>query len=184
MKKKVIALSALALAQSVGAVALVQNSIVQTYAEQKNKDVTSQQFLNYIKELKQKYPSMKFEENTTVYNSLQEAQQAEQQQKQQLSQSISEYEQALKQQQDTYNQQNASVIEQNKQIEQANKAKQDEYEQKKQQYETDLANFENTKNEYEDWYRDQKQQLDIGIAKLVGDFDDTHKQAHYDSTKI
>ena len=173
MKKKVIALSALALAQSVGTVALVQNSIVQTYAEQKNKDVTSQQFLNYIKELKQKYPSMKFEENTTVYNSLQEAQQAEQQQKQQLSQSISEYEQALKQQQDTYNQQNASVIEQNKQIEQANKAKQDEYEQKKQQYETDLANFENTKNEYEDWYRDQKQQLDIGIAKLVGDFDDT-----------
>lgn len=93
--------------------------------------------------------------------------------KQQLSQSISEYEQALKQQQDTYNQQNASVIEQNKQIEQANKVKQDEYEQKKQQYETDLANFENTKNEYEDWYRDQKQQLDIGIAKLVGDFDDT-----------
>ena len=173
MKKKVIALSALALAQSVGTVALVQNSIVQTYAEQKNKDVTSQQFLNYIKELKQKYPSMKFEENTTVYNSLQEAQQAEQQQKQQLSQSISEYEQALKQQQDTYNQQNASVIEQNKQIEQANKAKQDEYEQKKQQYETDLANFESTKNEYEDWYRDQKQQLDIGIAKLVGDFDDT-----------
>lgn len=173
MKKKVIALSALALAQSVGTVALVQNSIVQTYAEQKNKDVTSQQFLNYIKELKQKYPSMKFEENTTVYNSLQEAQQAEQQQKQQLSQSISEYEQALKQQQDTYNQQNASVIEQNKQIEQANKVKQDEYEQKKQQYETDLANFENTKNEYEDWYRDQKQQLDIGIAKLVGDFDDT-----------
>lgn len=173
MKKKVIALSALALAQSVGTVALVQNSIVWTYAEQKNKDVTSQQFLNYIKELKQKYPSMKFEENTTVYNSLQEAQQAEQQQKQQLSQSISEYEQALKQQQDTYNQQNASVIEQNKQIEQANKVKQDEYEQKKQQYETDLANFENTKNEYEDWYRDQKQQLDIGIAKLVGDFDDT-----------
>lgn len=173
MKKKIIALSALALAQSVGTVALVQNSIVQTYAEQKNKDVTSQQFLNYIKELKQKYPSMKFEENTTVYNSLQEAQQAEQQQKQQLSQSISEYEQALKQQQNTYNQQNASVIEQNKQIEQANKVKQDEYEQKKQQYETDLANFENTKNEYEDWYRDQKQQLDIGIAKLVGDFDDT-----------
>lgn len=170
---KPILLSALALTQSVGTVALVQNSIVQTYAEQKNKDVTSQQFLDYIKELKQKYPNMKFEENTTVYNSLQEAQQAEQQQKQQLSQSISEYEQALKQQQDTYNQQNASVVEQNKQIEQANKAKQDEYEQKKQQYETDLANFENTKNEYEDWYRDQKQQLDIGIAKLVGDFDDT-----------
>lgn len=116
---------------------------------------------------------MKFEENTTVYNSLQEAQQAEQQQKQQLVQSISDYEKALKQQEDAYNQQNASVVEQNKQIAQENKAKSDEYEQKKQQYETELANFENTKNEYEDWYRDQKQQLDIGIAKLVGDFDDT-----------
>ena len=116
MKKKIIALSALALTQSVGTVALIQNSIVQTYAEEKNKDVTSQEFLDYIKALKQKYPNMKFEESTTVYNSLQEAQQAEQQQKQQLVQSISEYEQALKQQQDTYNQQNASVIEQNKQI--------------------------------------------------------------------
>lgn len=173
MKKKIIALSALALTQSVGTVMLVQNSIVQTYAEEKNKDVTSQEFLDYIKELKQKYPNMKFEESTTVYNSLQEAQQAEQQQKQQLVQSISDYEKALKQQEDAYNQQNASVIEQNKQIAQENKAKSDEYEQKKQQYETDLANFENTKNEYEDWYRDQKQQLDIGIAKLVGDFDDT-----------
>ena len=103
MKKKIIALSTLPLAQSVGTVALIQNSIVQTYAEEKNKDVTSQQFLDYIKELKQKYPSMKFEESTTVYNSLQEAQQAEQQQKQQLVQSISEYEQALKQQEDEYN---------------------------------------------------------------------------------
>ena len=81
MKKKIIALSALALAQSVGTVALIQNSIVQTYAEEKNKDVTSQEFLDYIKALKQKYPSMEFEESTTVYNSLQEAQQAEQQQK-------------------------------------------------------------------------------------------------------
>ena len=38
MKKKIIALSALALTQSIGTVMLVQNSIVQTYAEQKNKD--------------------------------------------------------------------------------------------------------------------------------------------------
>ena len=51
MKKKIIALSALALAQSVGTVALIQNSIVQTYAEEKNKDVTSQEFLDYIKAL-------------------------------------------------------------------------------------------------------------------------------------
>ena len=47
-------LGTLALTQSVGTVALIQNSIVQTYAEEKNKDVTSQQFLDYIKELQQK----------------------------------------------------------------------------------------------------------------------------------
>ena len=74
---KAVMLGALALTQSVGTVALIQNSIVQTYAEEKNKDVTSQQFLDYIKELQQKYPNITFEESTTVYNSLQEAQQAE-----------------------------------------------------------------------------------------------------------
>ena len=84
MKRKInkpILLSALALTQSVGAVMLVQNSIVQSYAEEKNKDVTSQQFLDYIKDLKQKYPNFTFEEHNVVYNSLQEAQQAELQQK-------------------------------------------------------------------------------------------------------
>lgn len=113
MKRKInkpILLSALALTQSVGTVALIQNSIVQTYAEEKNKDVTSQEFLDYIKVLKQKYPNFTFKENTTVYNSLQEAQQAEQQQKQQLEQSIGDYEKALKQQEDEYNSQNASAI--------------------------------------------------------------------------
>ena len=145
-------LGTLALTQSIGTVALVQNSIVQTYAEQKNKDVTSQEFLDYINELKQKYPNMKFEENTTVYNSLQEAKDAEQQQKQQLEQSINEYKNALKQQEDNYNSQVTTVKEQNKKIEQENQSKQDEYERQKHQYETDLANFENTKNDYDNWY--------------------------------
>lgn len=53
---KAIMLSVLALTQSVGTVSLIQNSIVQTYAEQKNKDVTSQEFLDYINQLKQQYP--------------------------------------------------------------------------------------------------------------------------------
>lgn len=73
---KALLLSTLTFTQCISTVALVQNSIVQTYAEEKNKDVTSQQFLDYINDLKQKYPNFKFEENTTVYNSLQEAQQA------------------------------------------------------------------------------------------------------------
>ena len=119
---KALLLSALTLTQSVSTVALVQNSIVQTYAEEKNKDVTSQQFLDYIKDLKQKYPNFTFEENTTVYNSLQEAQQAEQQQKQQLEQSIKQYEDAKKQSKDEYN---AKVNKYNQDVAAYNQAKQE-----------------------------------------------------------
>ena len=132
MKRKInkpILLSALALTQSVGTVALIQNSIVQTYAEEKNKDVTSQEFLDYIKELKQKYPNITFEENTTVYNSLQEAQQAEQQQKQQLEQSIKQYEDTKKQSKDEYD------------------AKVNKYNQEKQAWETKKAELEAKKTE-------------------------------------
>lgn len=99
---KAVLLSTLAFTQCIGTVALVQNSIVSVYAEQKNKDVTSQQFLDYINELKQKYPNFKFEEHNVVYNSLQEAQQAELQQKQQLEQSIKQYEDEKKQSKDEY----------------------------------------------------------------------------------
>jgi surface repeat SSSPR-51 protein len=119
---KILILSALALTQSVGTVMLVQNSIVQTYAEEKNKDVTSQEFLDYIKALKQKYPNMKFEENTTVYNSLQEAQQAEQQQKQQLEQSVKQYEDTKKQSKDEYD---AKVNKYNQDVATYNQAKQE-----------------------------------------------------------
>lgn len=115
-------LGTLALTQSVGTVTLVQNSIVQAYAEEKNKDVTSQEFLDYIKALKQKYPSMKFEENTTVYNSIQEAQQAEQQQKQQLEQSIKQYEDEKKQSKDEYD---AKVNKYNQDVAAYNQAKQE-----------------------------------------------------------
>ena len=119
---KAVLLSTLAFTQCVGTVALVQNSIVQTYAEEKNKDVTSQQFLDYIKELKQKYPNFTFEENTTVYNSLQGAQQAEQQQKQQLEQSIKQYEDEKKQSKDEYD---ARVNKYNQDVAAYNQAKQE-----------------------------------------------------------
>ena len=133
---KPVLLSVLSLTQSVGTVALIQNSIVQTYAEEKNKDVTSQEFLDYIKELKQKYPNMKFEENTTVYNSLQEAQQAEQQQKQQLEQSIKQYEDAKKQSKDEYD---AKVNQYNQDLA--------TYNQEKQAWETKKAELEAKKTE-------------------------------------
>ena len=47
---KALLLSTLTFTQCIGTVSLVQNSVVQTYAEEKNKDVTSQQFLDYIKD--------------------------------------------------------------------------------------------------------------------------------------
>ena len=119
---KAVLLSTLAFTQCIGTVSLVQNSIVQTYAEEKNKDVTSQQFLDYIKDLKQKYPNFTFEENTVVYNSLQEAQQAELQQKQQLEQSIKQYEDIKKQSKDEYD---AKVNKYNQDVATYNQAKQE-----------------------------------------------------------
>ena len=95
---------------------------MQTYAEQKNKDVTSQQFLDYIKDLKQKYPNFKFEEHNVVYNSLQEAQQAELQQKQQLEQSIKQYEDEKKQSKDEYD---AKVNKYNQDVATYNQVKQE-----------------------------------------------------------
>lgn len=119
---KALLLSTLTFTQCIGTVALVQNSIVQTYAEQKNKDVTSQQFLDYINNLKQKYPNFKFEEHNVVYNSLQEAQQAELQQKQQLEQSIKQYEDVKKQSKDEYD---AKVNKYNQDVAAYNQAKQE-----------------------------------------------------------
>ena len=119
---KALLLSTLTFTQCIGTVALVQNSVVQTYAEEKNKDVTSQQFLDYIKDLKQKYPNFKFEEHNVVYNSLQEAQQAEQNQKQQLEQSIKQYEDTKKQSKDEYD---AKVNEYNQDVAAYNQAKQE-----------------------------------------------------------
>ena len=113
-------LGTLALTQTVGTVSLIQNSIVSVYAEQKNKDVTSQQFLDYIKDLKQKYPNFTFEEHNVVYNSLQEAQQAELQQKQQLEQSIKQYEDEKKQSKDEYD---AKVNKYNQDVAAYNQAK-------------------------------------------------------------
>lgn len=133
---KALLLSTLTFTQCIGTVALVQNSVVQTYAEEKNKDVTSQQFLDYLNELKQKYPNFKFEERKVVYNSLQEAQQAELQQKQQLEHSIKQYEDEKKQSKDEYD---AKV----------NKYNQDAaaYNQAKQEWDAKKAELESKKTE-------------------------------------
>lgn len=119
---KAVLLSTLAFTQCIGTVTLVQNGIVQTYAEEKNKDVTSQQFLDYINELKQKYPNITFSEHTTVFNSLQAAQQLELVQKEQLEQSIKLWEDAKKQSKDEYD---AKVNKYNQDVAAYNQAKQE-----------------------------------------------------------
>ena len=121
-------LGTLSMAQVVGVGVGVHSGIIQTYAEQKSKDITSQEFLGYINQLKQKYPDFKFEEDTVVYNSTQEAQQAEQTQKQQIEQSIKQYEDAKKQQKEEHDravdkyQQDLTQYNQEKQAWEAKKA--------------------------------------------------------------
>ena len=77
MRRKInkpILLSTLALTQSVGTVMVMQNSIVQVYAEQKNKEVTSQEFLDYINQLKEQNPDFKFSQGETkVFESEEQA---------------------------------------------------------------------------------------------------------------
>ena len=119
---KAVMLGTLALTQTVGTVSLIQNSIVSVYAEQKNKDITSQEFLDYIKDLKQKYPNFKFEESTQVYRSMQEAKDAELAQKNQIAQSIKQYEDAKKQSKDEYD---AKVNKYNQDVAAYNQAKQE-----------------------------------------------------------
>ena len=133
---KAVMLGTLALTQTVGTVSLIQNSIVSVYAEQKNKDITSQEFLDYIKDLKQKYPNFKFEESTQVYRSMQEANDAELAQKNQIAQSIKQYEDEKKQSKDEYD---AKV----------NKYNQDvaAYDQAKQEWDAKKAELESKKTE-------------------------------------
>ena len=119
---KAVMLGTLALTQTVGTVSLIQNSIVSVYAEQKNKDITSQEFLDYIKDLKQKYPNFKFEESTQVYRSMQEAKDAELAQKNQIAQSIKQYEDEKKQSKDEYD---AKVNKYNQDVAAYNQAKQE-----------------------------------------------------------
>ena len=119
---KAVMLGTLALTQTVGTVSLIQNSIVSVYAEQKNTDITSQEFLDYIKDLKQKYPNFKFEESTQVYRSMQEAKDAELAQKNQIAQSIKQYEDEKKQSKDEYD---AKVNKYNQDVAAYNQAKQE-----------------------------------------------------------
>ena len=143
MKKKIIALSALALAQSVGTVALVQNSIVQTYAEQKNKDVTSQEFLDYINQLKEQNPDFKFSQGETkVFESEEQALANLAEQKQAINTAIANYKQAVADRERTYEEAKANVKVQNEQIKQDNAQAEQDYQNKLNAYNAKKAQNE------------------------------------------
>lgn len=169
---KAIMLSVLALTQSVGTVSLIQNSIVQTYAEQKNKDVTSQEFLDYINQLKQQYPDFKFNQGANqVFESEEQAKQNLTEQKQAIDTAISNYKQAVKDRDDRYEQEKQSVNQQNEQIKQENA-------QKEQEYQTKLSAYNAKLQQNEQWKQNNPviTTLDNGI-ELRGRYDESKKNS-------
>lgn len=172
---KPILLSALALTQSVGTVMLVQNSIVQTYAEQKNKDVTSQEFLDYINQLKEQNPDFKFNQGANkVFDSEEQAKQNLAEQRQAIDTAISNYKQAVKDRELAYEQAKATVKAQNEQIKQNNEQAEQDYQNKLSAYNTKMA-------EIEQWKQNNPviTTLDNGI-ELRGRYDESKKNSiHY-----
>ena len=168
-------LSVLALTQSVGTVSLIQNSIVQTYAEQKNKDVTSQEFLDYINQLKQQYPDFKFNQGANqVFESEEQAKQNLTEQKQAINTAIANYKQAVADREHAYEEAKANVKAQNEQIKQGN-------EQAEQEYQNQLNAYNAKKEEIAQWTQANPviTELDNGI-KLRGRYDESKKNSiHY-----
>ena len=178
MKRRInkpILLSALALTQSVGTVIVMQNSIVQTYAEQKNKDVTSQEFLDYINQLKEQNPDFKFNQGETkVFESEEQALANLAEQKQAINTAIANYKQAVADRERAYEEAKANVKAQNEQIKQGN-------EQAEQEYQNQLNAYNAKKAEIAQWAQANPviTELDNGI-KLRGRYDESKKNSiHY-----
>lgn len=128
-----------------GTVVAMQNSIVQVYAEQKNKEVTSQEFLDYINQLKEQNPNFKFSQGETkVFDSEEQALANLAEQKQAINTAISNYKQAVEERNTRYEQEKQSVKQQNEQITQENN-------QKEQEYQAKLSAYNAKKAEVEQW---------------------------------
>ena len=178
MKRKInkpILLSALALTQGVGTVMVMQNSIVQVYAEQKNKEVTSQEFLDYINQLKEQNPDFKFSQGETkVFESEEQALANLAEQKQAINTAIANYKQAVADRERAYEEAKANVKAQNEQIKQGN-------EQAEQEYQNQLNAYNAKKAEIAQWAQNNPviTQLDNGI-ELRGRYDESKKNSiHY-----
>lgn len=178
---KSVLLSTLVFGQCVGTVVAMQNSIVSVYAEQKNKEVTSQEFLDYINQLKEQNPNFKFNQGETkVFDSEEQALANLAEQKQAINTAISNYKQAVEERNTRYEQEKQSVKQQNEQITQENT-------QKEQEYQTKLSAYNAKKAEVEQWKLTNPiiTQLDNGI-KLRGNYDESKKNSinYFDNIAI
>lgn len=178
---KSILLGSLAFGQCAGTVVAMQNSIVQVYAEQKNKEVTSQEFLDYINQLKEQNPNFKFSQGETkVFESEEQALANLAEQKQAINTAISNYKQAVEERNTRYEQEKQSVKQQNEQITQENN-------QKEQEYQAKLSAYNAKKAEVEQWKQANPiiTELDNGI-KLRGNYDESKKNSinYFDNIAI
>lgn len=167
---KSVLLSTLIFGQCAGTVVAMQNSIVSVYAEQKNKEVTSQEFLDYINQLKEQNPNFKFNQGETkVFDSEEQALANLAAQKQAINTAISNYKQAVEERNTQYEQEKQSVKQQNEQITQENN-------QKEQEYQAKLSVYNAKKAEVEQWKLANPiiTELDNGI-KLRGNYDESKK---------
>ena len=122
---------------------LVQNNIVQAYAEQKNKDVTSQEFLDYINQLKEQNPDFKFNQGETkIFESEEQALASLAEQKRAIDTAINNYKQAVKDRERAYEEAKANVKAQNEQIKQDNAQAEQEYQNKLNAYNAKKAQNE------------------------------------------
>ena len=178
---KSILLSTLVFGQCAGTVVAMQNSIVQVYAEQKNREVTSQEFLDYINQLKEQNPNFKFNQGETkVFDSEEQALANLAEQKQAINTAITNYKQAVEERNTRYEQEKRDASERNELIKQENL-------QKEQEYQAKLTAYNAKKAEVEQWKLANPiiTQLDNGI-KLRGNYDETKKNSinYFDNIAI
>ena len=178
---KSILLGTLVFGQCAGTVVAMQNSVVQVYAEQKNKEVTSQEFLDYINQLKEQNPNFKFNQGETkVFESEEQALANLAEQKQAINTAISNYKQAVEERNTKYEQDKRDVAERNELIKQENL-------QAEQEYRAKLNAYNAKKAEVEQWKLANPviTQLDNGI-KLRGNYDESKKNSinYFDNIAI
>ena len=178
---KSILLGSLVFGQCAGTVVAMQNSIVQVYAEQKNKEVTSQEFLDYINQLKEQNPNFKFNQGETkVFDSEEQALANLATQKQAINTAISNYKQAVEERNTRYEQEKRDVAARNELIKQENL-------QKEQEYQAKLSAYNAKKAEVEQWKLANPviTELDNGI-KLRGNYDESKKDSinYFDNIAI